>query len=397
MLVRIMCLGLLALGSVGCGELPFKKDGTNNNNEKLDEPDPGKKYPSRTNGAVNIAVAPGGGLNAYTSLVVTKKFEQAAGEKIEKMFDLYWGLSGGTLAATMFMNGQGDKILDTFKSQVKSAFPDVNEIVEAVKKNLTAIPIIIEDKNGERRNAFDKALVANIGDKKFSNNGGNRFVLVASVNGEPACYADSNIKLPPACAYKSPDGTRVVDGVINSSNFQIPKSVIQSYLPAQFAGLAAGLLPARAPLFKLQTGPASNNKSFPLIDAFPDAEDLLDGTSPLPLAIDYLLQMKTKDNAEHNIVVFDNGSASIAEYSNKDYRDEIKMDANGYARIEKNGIVINVFLLKINVAKKQFDAWTFDHQDSHWAAAENLVNQEINGPRKDLFERAVTAVKKNLQ
>lgn len=403
MLTRIVCLGFLVLGSVGCGELASKKGVTTKdaNPEQTENPNGEKESPRKSNGGLNIAVAPGGGLNAYTSVFLTEEFAKAAGAKVKDIFDLYWGLSGGTLAATMFMSGAGEKVPENFKANVKKAFPDIDTLGTQIMGQLPAFFLnpkllvsFLNDEDSARRKKFETALVAQIGDKKFNKNAGNRFVLVASAKNEPMCYADSAIQLPPACMHKSSDGARVVDGIINSSNYQISKSLLLAKYPAA-QGFEDKIPIDRAPTFKQHMVKVKNG-DFPVVDAFPDAQNYLDGASPLPLVIDYLKQIKTSNNAEHNIVVFDNGVGSIPEYSNQDFRNNIRMNAQGVARIEKNGVVINVFLLTMKVPRAQFDAWTIDQEDSHWADAEALVKQEIKGPRKGVFEDAITAVKKNI-
>ncbi len=351
--------------------------------------------PLRNDGAFNIAVAPGGGLNAYASIYLTYLFAAQSGKEIAELFDLYWGLSGGTLAATMFMNESSSKVLDNFKTQVKKAFPDIPSIIRAIAASPFDFQEILSDADGARRSAFNDSIIESLGKSKFSKNAGNKFVLVASADKNPLCYADSTILLPSSCIYKAPDGTSVADGIINSSNFQIAKNTIINLLPKNLK-MYGGFLPDFSSLFQVQEISWLPGKKVNVIDGYFAAKNRLDGTSPLPLVIDYLLQFKTENDAEHNVVVFDNGSAVNAVYSNQAYRKFIGMDKNGYARIEKNGVVINVFLLKLNISKSQFDKWMHDKNDSHWARTEAVVNAEINGPRKNIFYQALNAINNSL-
>ncbi len=410
-MIKHIFLGIFLIVNVGCGPETGKSSSRNRKGspssrsnkpgktpETLDPADQVELTPLRTDGAYNIALSPGGGLNAYASLYLSHKFAAQAGKKIDELFDLFWGLSGGTLPATMLMDKRSDQALSNFKTQVKTAFPDIPDIIKAIGTNLVKFAAIANDSEGLRRKAYDSALVANLKDIKFNNKAGNRFVLVASAsNKKSVCYADESIKLPPTCLYRVEAGTRVADGIINSSNFQIPKNELISRLDPAFQS-AAAMVPLKfIPLFQKQkVNLLPTEEKLEVVDGFHANAKDLDGTSPLPLAVDYLLQFKTTNNAEHNIVVFDNGSAAIPQYSNQSYRDSIGMDADGYAKYQKNGVTVNVYLLKLNVTKAQFDSWAYDNEDAHWTSTEAMVNGEIAGPRKGIFDRAVDAIQKSL-
>lgn len=358
--------------------------------------------------ALNLAVSPGGGLNAYTSLYLAKKFGDAADAHIRDLFHIFWGLSGGTIAATMMMSEHKtmDGILKDFEEETKTAFPSLDKITHDVMQNYKKIGTIASDSEGKRRNAFKQALEKNLGALKFTGGIKNRFVLVASaggfpgLNGKPVCYADGGIFLPSTCAYKfnQPD-LPVVNGIISSSNFQISKTEIAGYLGRSDYGALARVLTPLIPdngatLFKKETYSTGQGQDVELIDgAFADKK-YLDGVSPLPLAVDYLLGIKPKDGKAHNLVVFDNGAASIARLSNQTYRDEIGLGADGKAAIlGQNGVKINVYMLKINISQDKFDTWTYTADDAHWNETRTLVDRQLNNGLKTVFNQAVTAVK----
>lgn len=412
-MLKRFSLGLILLLTIGCG--PFlgseKPTGNNNNNntgntsEELEDNRHMAERPLRKDGALNIAVAPGGGLNAYASLYLAQQFAERTGKDIKDAFNIFWGLSGGTIAATLLMAEDAHLALEDFKIEAKTAFPDVIELGKQAFYNQDKIVPIANDSDGARRKAFAGALDDKIKVKQFDAQASNKFVLVASANKEPVCYADSSIKLPGSCKHTLPDGTSVIEGVINSSNFQVPKNMlmqlIQNYaasirlgsIVSLFGGLES-ILPDSATLFKKQQAILQpTNERLTVVDGSFAGKNYLDGNSPLPLALDYALQFKTKDNAEHIIVVFDNGSASNAIFSNLDFRNSIGMNEDGYARVERNGVVVNVYLIKLSVSKNQFDAWAMDRSLQHWADTERLVDREIDGPRKNIFTRAVDAVR----
>ena len=390
-------VGLSACGDWPLGSSKSSGDSSTGNEQKNSENQKNSKNNRQSQaGSYNIAVAPGGGLNAYTSLYLSKKFEQAAGKKIPELFDLYWGLSGGALAASLYMTGQGDKALENFKRDVDKAFPTKDSLITNAmpllfgdQGQIDALKRLALDEDGQRRQAFEKALKANIGEKKFSDQGQDRFVFVASVDANPYCYGAPSIKLPQICCHRNAAGARVIDGIVNSSNFQLSVSSL--------LGGFANLIPrdiTSLSLFKRQALTVAA-KQVPIVDGFLIRKDLSDGNSPLPLVIDYLLQFKNQNNSEHNIVVFDNGSGSIADYKNQKFRDDIGIK-NGYAQIKSGGVVINIYLLDMNVTRAQFDSWIFDQSDKHWADAEQMVDQSVSGSIKQLFDRAIDAVKKNM-
>lgn len=402
-MIKRISLGLILSLVVGCSPFTNSEQEPNKNNNKSNNNSEQKnndkedtrhiaERPSRGDGALNIAVAPGGGLNTYASLVLAKLFAEAAGKDLKDSFNIFWGLSGGSLAATLLMDENAQSALDDFKAEVRVAFPDVYGIAMQALNNIDKIPSITSDSDGSRRKAFSESLASKIQRKYFGKD--NKFVLVASAGGKPVCYADGGISLPAQCVHRVGEGSSIVDGVINSSNYQVSKEEALSYMPAMAKFLAGPLLPEFSSLFKkqkVQLFPA--NKSLEVIDGFFAGNTYLDGNSPLPLALEYALQFKTANNAEHTIVVFDNGSASINEFSNSAFRTKIGMNDEGYARVEKNGVAVTIYLIKLKVEKEQYLHWMMDRSKDHWEDTEALVKAEINGPRRNIFSRAVDAIR----
>jgi hypothetical protein len=384
----------------GCGEIPLLDRLTDKNPSTLVVKENSfrpKKIDGkllRKDGAMNIAVAPGGGLNAYTSLYLGKVFSEHTGKHFDEMFDLFWGLSGGAIAGTLLMNKEYKHILENFKAQAQTAFPDVVGVIKGALANKASMDEVLRDADKKRIDVFEKAIVTNLKDIKFGKNAGNRFVLVASAEEKTVCYADSTIKLPKNCFFRAPEGTRVADGIIGSSNYQLDKKDMLTGLSPELEALADHLPESASLFFKRPASLLPDNKEHEIIDGVFANPDDLDGSSPLPLAIDYLLQFESK--SEHNLIVFDNGSAGHATYSNEKFRKSIKMDDNGYARIEKNNVIINVFLIKITVREDQFEEWMYDKRPIHWTLTETYVNEQIKGTRKDIFDRAIKAIKSTI-
>lgn len=350
--------------------------------------------PVRKDGGINLAVAPGGGFNAYASIVWATEFAKHADRNFPDLFDSFWGLSGGSIAATLLMHDDGKQALTQFKNQINAAFPRFESIFRSIKANQNFLGIL-NDADGTRRNEFSKAITHLFKDAQFYENAGNRFVIVASADKKPVCYADASVKLPKNCIYRM-GNTAVSDGIINSCNFQLGKDDFQVFLPPALKAINA-LLPEQASFFQRQKVKLSGDAiEREVIDgAFADKK-YLDGSSPLPLAIDYLRLFKTKANAPHNLVVFDNGASSLSMYLNKEYRDSIKLGDEGSVTINEDGVVINVFVLSTAVTKEQFERWMYDHSDAHWSETETMIVDSIKGKKKDLFERAVKTIKENI-
>lgn len=350
----------------------------------------------RKDGGVNLAVAPGGGLNAYTSLYLALKFSESVGKHFDEMFDLFFGLSGGSVAGTILMNKKYDDLLDSFKERAEVSFPDIQGVIRDALVDGVSMEEAMSDAKQRRIDAFEHAALTNLKDLTFNHNAGNKFVLVASAEERPVCYADSNIKLPKNCVFRVPDGTRVVEGIINSSNFQLRKDDMMKGMPKELQ-LWADMLPGTASLFyKRPAVLLPDNKEYEVIDGVFADKKYLDSGSPLPLALDYVLENYNGVKAEHNVVVFDNGSA-INSHVNEEFRRTIGMNEAGFARIEKNNTIINVFLIKLSVDEKKFEEWMYVKDPNRWAAAEKLINEEIQGPRKEIFEGAISWIKDSLK
>ncbi len=387
--MRKIYITLFLFLQLGCGIIDVYVFADENNKEPILATKLTK--PVRGDGGINLAVAPGGGLNAYASIFWATEFANHAGKKFPELFDLFWGLSGGAIAATILMHDDDINALEQFKEQANSAYPGYESIFRSIAFNKDFVGII-NDADGTRRKKFNQTISVLYQNDQFYPKAGNRFVLVASADNKPVCYADASLKLPTTCVYRVGDRAKISDGIINSCNFQLDQQDFRTFLPATLK-FGNKLLPKKASLFQRQkVRLLPDNIDREVIDGVFADKQYLDGTSPLPLAIDYLRQFKTKNNVEHNLVVFDNGSSKI----NQEYRDSIKLSDKGFTTIKEDGATINVFVLQTQVSEEQFEAWMYDKSEAHWKETENKIRDSMKDAMKDVFERAVKTVIKNI-
>ena len=367
-LFYIFCLFLLFIAS--CGKIEL------GNAKKI------KPKPEDTSTGLKIAIAPGGGVNAYTSLYLAKKFAKGTGKGIFDMFDQFWGLSGGSIVASMLMtkwqNRESDAV-DDFKTIVQASYNNVKPLIEQMRdKNNTLTDAQKTDQDGARRDLFTNEL-----SKYFSGNTGvpGLVILASTTDNKPVYYCDSSLSLPDD-ALRS-HSTSLVDAITNSSNFQ-PGLAVGKKGKEGKGGLFKVVQDTLTIKEKKNEVESIIDKNYEVIDGF---HALNSYNSPLGFAIEYLQTQKPGDNTPHKIVFFDNGSNVNAQ----DYRMKaFKKGNNGFYKIvdPQTGIVIELYYLK--VYDPNFGANTANIEDNSFLQREKLVDDIID---KEYFINAVDAFK----
>ena len=328
------------------------------------------------NNTVNIAILPGGANNSYTSLYLMKKFEDATKISTGSLFDQFWGVSGGSIIASMFGSGsfnEAQNALDAFKK----AAPQILNIKNLLPKDIfsliadpNALTDILEDNNNSRRENFKNILEQQIPNCEFNKDNKNKMVIIASFDKKPVYYADNTINLDVYARITNP--TKCSDAVINSSNWQIPPTYIKKMMP-----MTAGFIKQDLSLFKKALVEFDNNKHFILDGSHANG---LDANSPLPLAVEYAKKESLNDKKVYNLVVFDNGGPA-----NQAYRDTLNL-TNNMTTIKDDDSIINIFILSIN-DPKFFDNLVIS-DDASFTYRENLVDNWVNSQAEE-FTKAV--------
>lgn len=361
-LFYIFCLFLLFIAS--CGKIDL------GNAKKI------KPKPKDTTTGLKLAIAPGGGVNAYTSLYLATKFAEGTGKSIFEMFDQFWGLSGGSIVASMLMTtwqNKEDQAVDVFEKIVKASYNNVKPLIEQMRDKDSLTDAQKTDQDGARRDLFTNEL-----SKYFSGNTAvpKLVILASTTDNKPVYYCDSSLSLPDD-ALRS-HSTSLVDAITNSSNFQ----------PGLAVGKEGGLFKVVQDTLTIKEKKneveSIINKNYEVIDGF---HALNSYNSPLGFAIEYLKTQKPEDNTPHKIVFFDNGSKGNAQ----DYRRKaFKKGNNGFYKIvdPQTGIVIELYYLK--VYDPNFGANTANIEDNSFLQRKKLVDDIID---KEYFINAVDAFK----
>lgn len=328
------------------------------------------------NNTVNIAILPGGANNSYTSLYLMKKFEDATKISSGSLFDQFWGISGGSIIASMFGSGSFNEAQDALDA-FKKAAPQILNIENLLPKDIfsligdpNALTNILEDNNNSRRENFKNILEEQIPNCEFNKDNKNKMVIIASVDKKPIYYADDAINLDGYARIINPISCS--DAVINSSNWQIPPNDIKKMIP-----MAARFINQDLSLFKKAVVEYDNNKYF-IVDGF--YANGLDANSPLPLAVEYAKKESLNDKKVYNLVVFDNGGPA-----NQAYRDTLNL-TNNMTTIKKDDSIINIFILSINDPKFFNNLVISD--DASFTYRENLVDNWVNSQAEE-FTKAV--------
>ncbi len=335
--------------------------------------------------ALKLAVFPGGGVNAYTSLYLAKLFADDTGKGVYTSFDQAWGLSGGSIVASMLMVSHKDDeagALTAFKTTVNNSFDLVAPIIkklkntEQVDKDVKEDNALIPPKNKTRRGLFEEQLNSfNLHTEQFGNADTKKLVIIAAEfsSKKPVYYAHQSLVIPKD-SLRATNTTTVTTAIINSSNFQ-PGAILN-----EKGGLFQIVPDALMP----------DNKQYHVIDGAHVSQILDDGivavsaNHPLGLAIDYLKKIRPNNAKEHQIVVFDNGSGPGA------YAKKLNFN-NGKARIEKDGVIINVYFIAI--PDPNFNDRTYDIAATSFGDRETLVNDAVADPSTTAFYSAVNAIK----
>lgn len=308
---------------------------------------------------LNISVFGGGGGNAYAALYLAEEFSRRANMPFHKLFDQAWGLSGGTFSAHILMDARWDgKAAAIARSGIGSAFPKITEFLDPT------------DEKGARKNNFEAILEPYFNDQYFGQQKAN-VVFIGSLKGAPVYFCDNNIQLPRE-ELRCAEGTSVVDGIMSSSTY--------SY---RFFGMATTQLSLFKPR-KILILPLMKQKT--IIDGSHcvpkrDGKYVLDGVTPTPLVIDYLLTIPGR----HNVVVFDNGGP----YSDE-FRKSIGMNKLGIANIKSAHSSIDIYIISVSV--KNFAANLLNGSKDYVQYLEKQVHKSLNGHSKEAFILALRAV-----
>lgn len=346
------------------------------------------QQPNNNQSKMNIAIFPGGANNSYTSIKLMEVFENAAGNDASNLFQQFWGISGGSIIASMFGSGNFTNATDAAK-QFKDAAPkilDLNNIISSINiSDLTNINnMLIEfmnDNNGNRRKNFKDILDQKIPQCEFNQDNKNKMVLITSVDKQPVIYADDYIDIPGYAKMINPISCS--DAIIDSSNWQMPKNTIISLLKKQFPMIEflADSVNQDFSLFK-KTTITHEDKTFFALDGF--YAQGADGNSPLPFAIDYVKSLNEADKT-YNLVVFDNGSPS-----NQDFRNSLNLNDDTAIIKHDNNVTINIFI--ISIKDSQFGKNLILSDNNSFNYRDNLINNYSQNPQL-VFNKAVEAVK----
>ncbi len=313
---------------------------------------------------LTIAVAGGGGVNAYASLYMAVKLAQAANAQFHELFDQFWGVSGGTIPATLLMSRKfvDEETLGLFKGTVNQAFPDLLEFLDPT------------DSLGTRRTRFEKELVGKFGDLSFGATKNNKFVYIASSDGLPVYFCDPEIELP-SSALRCVEGTSCVKGIVGSSSFTTRVNL--------------RFFATNVSLFKEEGHPLHPLNEIKIIrdggHCFARHQDkhILDGFTPTPLVLDYLKTIP----GHHRVVVFDNGGPT-----SKSFRQTIGVDEDGLATVEFDDGTINVHIISVIV--ENFETNAINKTPNHLEYLEAQVEEALSGNSATAFLTALTAVSK---
>lgn len=312
---------------------------------------------------LNIAVFGGGGGNAYAALYLAEEFSRLANMPFHKLFNQAWGLSGGTFSAHILMDARWEgKASAIAKASIGNAFPKAFEFLDPT------------DEKGSRGSNFEAILEPYFNNQYFGQPKGTNVVFIASLKGAPVYFCDNNIQLP-AKALRCAEGVSVLDGIMCSSTY--------SY---RFFGMSHVQLSLFKPR-KILVMPLMEKKTIidgSHCDAKRDGKYVLDGITPTPLVIEYLLSIPGR----HNIVVFDNGGP----YSD-DFRDSIGMNKQGIANINGTDSSIDVYIISVKI--KNFTTNLLNGSKDHIQYLEKQVGKSIKNYSNTSFTAAITAVTKN--
>jgi hypothetical protein len=310
----------------------------------------------------NIAVFGGGGVNSYASLYLAELFYKRAGLHFSELFDIAFGVSGGTFPATLLMHAawQGQESIIA-KAALARAFPTYWDLL-----NLT-------DSFGKRRKKFVAALEPMFYGLSFGPGNNNRYIYVGSHKGQPVFFCDPEVLLDET-ELRCAENTPCIDGIMASSSFsarisKIANTDISLYLfqPQKFIIM---------PHLKLGTVVDGTHCSPEHKGRF-----VVDGATPTPLAIDYAKKIPGK----HNVVVFDNGGPF-----NSEFRKSIGVNSNGMATIVNGNAEINIFIISLDVDYFALNA--LNTSDEYSLYLENQVKKAISQRSRVVFNAALSAV-----
>lgn len=344
-----VCLILLFM--ISCGEIDLNENGKKN------------KLPVMDGAALKLAIAPGGGVNAYTSLYSAYRFTQATGKSIYNNFSQFWGLSGGSIVAAMLMDSHKNNeanAVNYFISTIKDSYAGIKPIIEQIKNGNTLSDDVKTDNAGTRRNLFSSKL-----NMLFNKSIPQKVIITASADQKPVYYCHPSVRLPQDALRSS---NSLTTAIINSSNFQ----------PGILANKKGGLFKIVKDIL------LPDNRQYEVVDGFHARGSF---NSPLEFAIDYLQTIRPPKGQNHKIVFFDNGNSINGGV----YRMlAFENGNNGYYEInnKENDITIELYFLKID--DSNFNPNTANIENSSFVYRQNLVDSILN---KEYFINAVNAFK----
>lgn len=312
---------------------------------------------------LNIGVFGGGGVNAYAALYLAEEFLKTADMPFHELFDQGWGLSGGTFSAQILMDGRWHGRASAIaKTQMETAFPNYSEFIDPI------------DKAGLRGKKFEKALELYFSNQYFSAEKKSNAVFIGSQKGLPVFFCNNDVQLP-SHELRCTEGTSVIDGIMCSSTYSyrflgMPSAQLSLFKPRQI--LVSPIMEKRTIVDGSHCFPKRKGKY------------VLDGVTPTPLVIDYLLSFP----GQHNIVVFDNGGPY-----NDDFRKSIGLNESGIANINHGDTRVTIFILSITVRKFAFNL--LNSSQEYVEYLERQVHKALNGQSKTAFWSAIRAVVEN--
>lgn len=310
----------------------------------------------------NIAVFGGGGANAYASLYLAELFYKRAGLHFSEIFDLAFGVSGGTFPATILMHGAWQGQESTIaKTSLALAFPTYWDLLD------------MKDSTSKRRKKFIAALELLFSGLRFGHKNNNRFIYLGSHKGQPVFFCDPEI-LVGETELRCAENTLCIDGIMASSSYSARIS--------KLANTDISLYLFKPQKFMI----VPHMKQGTIVDGTqcsPEREGrfVLDGATPTPLVIDYAKKIPGK----HNVVVFDNGGPF-----NGKFRKSIGLNSHGIARIADGDTEINIFIISLDV--DYFALNTLNTSNEYSSYLENQVKKAISQRSNIVFHAALSAI-----
>jgi len=313
----------------------------------------------------NVGIFPGGAANSYASLYLGEEFSRRANVPFYDLFDQAWALSGGTVPAILLMKkGKWPRFAShMFREAIKDAFPDLLDLLD------------LTDSDGWRRERFEAVLNKYFSDMFFGENQNNRIVFIASRNGAPVFFCDSDFKLPKE-ELRVLSGTSFIDGIMASSTISLRANLGMGKLQAS---LFKPRQVALAPFMEKKTVVDGGH-----CDAKRDGKFILDGSTPTPLVIEYLKSIP----GQHNVVVFGNGGPF-----NEEFRKSINLNRNGTAEIIHRDGRINIFIISIRVNNHTLNL--LNKSENYMLYLQKRVEKALMGQSRAVFDMALRAVLQN--